>query len=126
MPNINYAAVLTAAVAYFVLGWVWYQLLFRRPVYREIAGKVTAADLTITFVRGLVMVLALAALMGRLQVHSWPSVIELAAFLWLGFMATAQLSESLFGGRSYTLYLINTGSPLVSLMIAGTILSFWR
>jgi Protein of unknown function (DUF1761) len=123
--GINYPAVLAAAVAYFVLGYIWYQMVFRRPVYREIAGKVTATDLFVTFMRGLVMAWALAALMARTGVHSWLGAIELAGFVWFGFMATAQLSETLFGGRSWRLYLINTGYPLASLLVFGTILSLW-
>jgi hypothetical protein len=125
MADINYAAVLAASVANFVLGGIWYQLLFRKPVYREIAGRVTPRDLSIAFVRGLVMAWALAVLMTRTGVHSWPGAIGLAALVWFGFMATAQLSETLFGGRSWRIYLINTGYPLGILLIAGTILSLW-
>ena len=43
-----------AGIAYFLLGYVWYQMIFHRLVYREIAAKVTATDLLITFVRGLI------------------------------------------------------------------------
>jgi len=49
----------------------------------------------------------------------------MAIFLWFGFMATAQLSETLFGGRSWTFYLINTGYMLASLVVAATILPLW-
>jgi len=40
-------------------------------------------------------------------------------------MATAQLSEKLFGGRSWTFYLINTGYMFASLVVAATIFSLW-
>ena len=58
-------------------------------------------------------------------VNSWPDAEEMAIFLWFGFMATAQLSETLFGGRSWTFYLINTGYMLASLVVAATILPLW-
>lgn len=45
--------------------------------------------------------------------------MKLATFLWLGFMATAKL----FGGRSWTFYLINTGYMFASLLVAATIFS---
>jgi hypothetical protein len=122
---INYLAVLVAGIAYFLLGYIWYQMIFRRLVYREIAAKVTATDLLITFVRGFVMAWALAELMALTGEHSWLGAMALAVFAWFGFMATAQLSEKLFGGRSWTLYLVNTAYPLASLIVSGTILSLW-
>jgi hypothetical protein len=122
---INYLAVLAAGIAYFLLGYIWYQIIFRGLVYRELAAKVTAPDLLITFVRGLVMAWALAELMALTGEHSWLGAMSLAVFAWFGFMATAQLSEKLFGGRSWRLYLVNTAYPLASLILSGTILSLW-
>jgi Protein of unknown function (DUF1761) len=123
MLNASYLAISIAVVANFVLGAIWYQLLFRNPVRREFTAKYSAGDFIIDFARSLVMVCALAVIMARVGIGSWLESMKLAALLWLGFMATAQLSEKLFGGRSWTFYLINTGYMFASLLVTVTIFS---
>jgi Protein of unknown function (DUF1761) len=123
MPKAGYLAISIAAIINFVLGGIWYQIIFRNRVRREFTAMYSVRDIVIDIVRSLVMVSALAAIMARTGTSSWPEAIELAALLWFGFVATAQLSEKLFGGRSWTFYLINTGYMFASLLVAATIFS---
>jgi hypothetical protein len=125
MVKVNYLAVLIAVIANFALGGIWYQLIFRAYVRREFTARYSLTDFSIDFVRSLIMVWALAMLMARIGANSWLGMAELVLFVWFGFMAPAQLSEKLFGGRSWTFYLINTGYPLVSLLLAGIVISLW-
>jgi hypothetical protein len=123
MAKAGYLAISIAAIINFVLGGIWYQVIFRNRVRREFTAMYSVRDFVIDIVRSLVMVSALAAIMARTGTSSWPEAIELAALLWFGFVATAQLSEKLFGGRSWTFYLINTGYMFASLLVAATIFS---
>jgi hypothetical protein len=125
MPEVSYFAILIAVIANFALGGIWYQFLFRNPVRREFTAKYSLRDFVFDIARSVVMVWALAVIMARADIHSWPDATKLAAFLWFGFMATAQLSEKLFGGRSWTFYLINTGYMFASLIVAAIIFSLW-
>jgi hypothetical protein len=125
MLKISFLAILIAVIVNFALGGIWYQFLFRTPVRREFTAKYSKRDFVIDIARSLVMVWALAVIMARGGVNSWPDAMKLATLLWFGFMATAQLSEKLFGGRSWTFYLINTGYMFASLLVATTIFSFW-
>jgi hypothetical protein len=125
MLEISYFAIPTAAVANFALGGIWYQFLFRSPVRREFTANYSARDFVIDIARSAVMVWALAVMIARAGIHSWPDAMKLAAFLWFGFMATAQLSEKLFGGRSWTFYLVNTGYMFASLLVAAIVFSMW-
>lgn len=125
MPKISYWAILIAVIANFALGGAWYQLLFRKPVRREFTAKYSLGDFVIDIARSLIMVWALAAITAWAGINSWRDAMVLATFLWFAFMATAQLSETLFGGRSWTFYLINTGYMLASLVVAATIFSLW-
>jgi ABC-type Fe3+-siderophore transport system permease subunit len=122
MVKFNYAAIAIAVAANFALGGLWYQVLFRNPVRREFMAKYSTGDFIIDIARSFVIVSAFALTMARADISSWADAILLASFLWIGFMAPAQLSEKLFGGRSWTLYLINTGYLFVSLLVAATIL----
>ena len=123
MLKVSYLAIAIAVIANFALGSIWYQVLFQRLVRREFTAKYSARDFAIDVARSLVMVWALAVTMTLAAANSWSDAIKLATFLWFGFMATAQLSETLFGGRSWTFYLINTGYMFVSLLVAATIFS---
>jgi len=49
----------------------------------------------------------------------------LGAVVWLGFVATILINPVLFEGKSWTLYLINSGYQLVCLLVAGVILTVW-
>jgi len=118
-------AILIAVIANFALGGIWYQFLFRGPVRREFTAKYSMRDFVIDMARSLVIVCALAVIIMHAGIGSWSDAIKLATFLWFGFMATAQLSEKLFGGRSWTFYLINTGYMLASLLVAATVVSLW-
>jgi hypothetical protein len=125
MMKNGYVAVVIAVVANFALGGIWYQFLFRNPVRREFAAKYSPRDFCVDIARSIVMVSALAVAMARTGTSSWTDAIALASFLWFGFVAPAQLSEKLFGGRSWTFYLINTGYMFASLLVAATIVSLW-
>jgi ABC-type Fe3+-siderophore transport system permease subunit len=125
MLKFSYVAIAIAVIANFGLGGIWYQVLFRNPVRREFTAKYSTGDFIIDIARSFVTVSAFAVTMARAESSSWADATLLASFLWIGFMAPAQLSEKLFGGRSWTFYLINTGYLFVSLLVAATVLSLW-
>src|SRR6266568_1414389 len=81
MVHVNYLAILVAAVAVFVLGWLWYSpLLFFKPWMRlrgmdpvaAMAGaKMPAGKLLIELVRCLVLACVIARLVALLGISSW-------------------------------------------------------
>jgi len=46
--------------------------------------------------------------------------------VWLGFVATVQLTGALFSKQSMKLFGINTGYQLVSYLVMSAILTAWR
>jgi len=46
--------------------------------------------------------------------------------VWLGFVATVQLSSALFTKQSMRLFAINTGYQLGCYLVNSLLLSFWR
>src|SRR5437867_13130828 len=95
MVHVNYLAVLVAAVAVFVLGWLWYSpLLFFKPWMRlrgldpaaAMAGaKMPVGKLLIEFARCLVLAYVLARLVALLSVSSWTGAVHVGFFLWIAF-----------------------------------------
>ena len=46
--------------------------------------------------------------------------------MWLGFVTTVQLTNSLFMKQPAKLYMINTGYQLVCYLASGAILGAWQ
>jgi D-alanyl-lipoteichoic acid acyltransferase DltB (MBOAT superfamily) len=136
--GVNLPAVLLAAAATMVVGFVWYSpLLFARPWMRLMgyapddkakqdemrkgAGKLYA----ISFVASLVGAFILARIIHHTAVHTVLHGARTAAGVWLGFVTTVQLTDMLFSKRPVALYLINTGYQLVCYLAMGAILAAW-
>src|SRR5438034_213058 len=86
MVHVNYVAVLVAAVAVFVLGWLWYSpLLFFKPWMRlrgmdpvaAMAGaKMPAGKLLIELARCLVLACVIARLVALLGISTWMGAVH--------------------------------------------------
>src|SRR5437870_13467773 len=94
MVHVNYLAVLVAAVAVFVLGWLWYSpLLFYKP-WRRLRGmdpvaamagaKMPGGKLLIEVVRCLVLAYVIARLVALLGVGSWLRAVHFGLSLFIG------------------------------------------
>jgi Protein of unknown function (DUF1761) len=128
--GINYAAVILAAIAAFVVGGIWYGVLGRRWMaalgksQEELKrrGPPTPVRMGIAFVADLVMAYMLAGLVGHLgQVTSASGVIS-AFFVWIGFVITTQTVNYTFQGQRWSLTLIDGGHWLAALLVMGAII----
>jgi hypothetical protein len=133
MPHINWLAVLTAAIATFVLGGLWYSpAMFGRAWMKEnnldeaaLAKSNMAKIFGLAFVFALFMAANLAAFLAEPKTTaSWGATAGfLAGFGWvtLGIATIA-----LFERRSARYMLINGGYMTVSFTVMGLILGAWR
>jgi len=135
--NINYLAVLVAAVASFVLGALWYgKALFGKAWQQELGfsdeylqegsmGKIFGSS----FVLMLVMALGMAMLV---QGHAGDRDIDAMQGLYHGlyvglfFIATSMGINLLYQRRSLKLWLIDSGYQIVFLALMGAILGAWQ
>lgn len=128
--GLNYFAIVLAAVASFVFGGVWYNVLAqpwmgaagRTP--EQVAADHTYIPYIVAFAAQLVMAWILAGVIGHLgpgQVTTRNGVVS-AAFLWLGFVATTLIVNHTFQGAPRTLTLIDGGHWLGVLLIQGAII----
>src|SRR5207244_10757876 len=95
MVHVNYLAVLVAAFAVFVLGWLWYSpFLFYKPWMRlrgmdpvaAMAGaKMPGEKLLIELARCLVLAYVIARFVALLGVSSWMGAVHFGGFLRIGF-----------------------------------------
>ena len=132
--KINYLAVIVAAVVHFIIGGLWYGLIFAN-IFVDIVGREQlekmAADshwsqYLIAFISSLVLVYILAHFVQYTGSNTVAGGLQTAFWLWLGFVATTQISSVIFEQRKLGLYLLNIGYQLVACLICGLILAVWK
>ncbi|MBI3572535.1 DUF1761 domain-containing protein [Candidatus Kaiserbacteria bacterium] len=131
----NYLAVLAAAIAAFVVGWLWYGPFFGRQ-WRTLMGmpegsmgmpgKIPPAKAMIGgFVTTLIMIWFLANFMNSLAVSSASQAAWLGLMVAVGFIGMALINSVWYEGRSWTLFFINAGHYVVSLIVAALVLFYF-
>lgn len=135
--KINYPAVFVSALAYWMLGAVWYSpLLFERPFIalkdwtpeqvEAVRAASHAGEIGAALAISLLTAYVLAHFVKFTGAETAASGVLAGFWLWLGFVATTNLSTVLFEGRPLGLYLINNGYHLVGLLGMGALLAVWR
>jgi hypothetical protein len=131
--EINYLAVMAAALSGFVVGALWYGPVLGRQ-WMASAG-VTAEDVRdtnfpriygVTFLMSLVAAYVLAHVVDRFEATTLAGGAQAGFWLWLGFIFTVRVTEALFNRTSMRLVAIDTGYRLVWLVVMGIILAVWR
>lgn len=135
MPQVelNYLAILVAAIASMVIGAAWYSMaLFGKPWMAAVGKK--EEDLKQGEKTGYVMAAVGALVMAYILAHFVDYTGSATLFdgaktgfwIWLGFVATTKMVNDKFSGRPPTLTLIDGGYNLVSLLVMGAILATWQ
>jgi hypothetical protein len=139
MHNLNWLAILVAAISTMVVGFLWYSpILFAKPWMREMgydpndkaktqemqksAGPAYAGS----FLASLLSAFTLALILHGMHEENLHIGLTLSFHVWLGFVATVQLTGALFMKQSMKLFAINTGYQLVCYLVMGAILAAWR
>jgi hypothetical protein len=134
--GINYLAVLVAAVAGWLVGAAWYNLLanqwvaaqgktmeaFRQEQAAKIGDPKASLPFVFAFVACLVMAWVLAGMIGHLGRVTIRTGVISGAFAWLGFVATTMAVNYAFGGRTWRLFAIDAGYWLAVLALMGAII----
>ena len=123
--QLNWPAVLLAAASTFVIGGLWYSLIFARPWQRE-AGlsdeqlKTGSARIFLgSFLLSLVMAASLAAFIGD---GGFAFGVFAGAAAGLTFVAAAVGVTYLFERRSLRLFAINASFSVLSFTVMGAII----
>jgi len=132
-PNINYLAVLVAAVGAWIAGGVWYGALGKfwlaalGKTKEELAGpggKPNPIPFILSFIADLVIAFVLAGVVGAVgagKVNILSGIVT-AALMWLGFVVTTIAVNNAFSGRKTTLTVIDAGHWLFAMLVAGAII----
>jgi hypothetical protein len=122
---VNLWAVLSAAAATMVIGFLWYSpFLFAKPwmiaMGYDPADKDRIAAMQksagpkygIAFLASLLTAFMLGKIIFNLAISTALYGMKVGFAVWLAFVMTVQLTDMLFGNRPRNLFLINTGYQL--------------
>lgn len=133
--NINWVAVVVAGIASMVVGFLWYSpVLFGKQWMKlnrftqkdmEAAKKEMGKTYGLSFVAALITAFVLSRLVGMLGVVGAAGGMEVAFWLWLGFVMPVQYTGVLFESKNLQLFMINTSYQLVSFLVMGVVLTSW-
>jgi hypothetical protein len=131
-PEINYWAVLVSALAFFVIGSIWYSpLLFSKAWMKELGfskenleGVNMVKTFGVSFLLMLVMAFNLAAFIGSGMGGQYGATA--GALAGIGWVALAIGINYLYERKSFRIWLINAGYMAVSFTVMGAIIGAWQ
>ena len=133
--QINWLAVLVAAIAYFMLGALWYSKALFGSKWAAVVGlnmndpdksKGMAKMMIGTLVLILVTCIGLALFVNRLDLFVLSSGLRLGAITGICFATTAVSISFIYESRPTALYFIDCGYHLAGHLIAAIILVLWQ
>jgi len=131
----NYAAVVVCAVVYWLLGYLWFDLLFSKPwmaledmsaAQTSVANPVWIGPLILTFFLNLLIAFVLAQVCIWRNANTASRGAAIGILLWLGIVGPIAYTTSMYEMRSKQLFALNEFYPLVGLCLMGAILGAWK
>ncbi|HUA01229.1 MAG TPA: DUF1761 domain-containing protein [Candidatus Aquilonibacter sp.] len=128
----NYWAVLVCAIAYWLLGGLWYAALFKKPwlalenMTATQASMSSIAPYILTFLLNLVIAFVLAQVCIWRNANTAGRGAAIGVLLWLGIVGPITYTTYMYEMRPNALFAINEGYPLFGLCMMGAILGAWK
>lgn len=132
LTQINYLAVLVAALSSFAIGSLWYASFLFGTAWMQESGmtdeKIRQSNMVRTFglafLLSLIIAFNLAAFLGPESTFVWG--LTAGALVGIGWVAASTGINYLYEGKSLKLFLINGGYQAVSFMVMGGIVGAWH
>jgi hypothetical protein len=128
----NYAAVFVSALAYWVLGALWYGFLFAKPWMalehlseEQVKSMNPVLPYIITFALNLLIAFVLAQICVWRSANTAARGAALGILLWIGFVGPVTFTNYMYEMRPVPLFAINEFYSLVGLCLMGAILGAW-
>lgn len=137
--GISYITVIVAAALSMGLGFIWYSpYLFGKKWIVEMGSNMDALKeknqsktgmfriYGLSVVTSIITAYILASIFNSIVVVGglWP-ILSVGFFLWLGFMVPVLFAGVLFGNNSYTLFAINAGYQLTSILLMSFVIGIF-
>jgi uncharacterized protein DUF1761 len=132
MPELNYPAIVVAAIVVLVVSTVYYmifagQMAELNPVYAATGTtRPPAWKLIVELGRSLIVALVLAGLAAGLGVAEPVGAAQLGFALWIAFPVVLLAGSVIWEGVPWRLAVIHAGDWLVKLLAVAVIVGVWR
>lgn len=130
--DINYLAVVVAALVNMAVGFVWYSLkIFGKTWMKEVGltmkqiGNGPGIGYAITMLGALLQAFVLAHFVDYASADTVVEGLVVGLWLGVGLVATSIAANYIFAQRSRTLYLIDAGYFVTTLALNGALLAVW-
>jgi hypothetical protein len=128
--QLNYTAVLVAALIQWVVGAFWYSLLFGKQ-WKALVGqkpnaKPSVVAMILSFSGGLVSCFALAHVVQWSYASNFPWGVFIGFVCWLGFVVPLLFMQTLHEKRPLKLFAINVFYWLFAIIISAGLLAQWQ
>jgi hypothetical protein len=134
--DVNFLAVLVAAIASMAIGSIWYSPLLFGNIWMNLADvsmpsnkkkqqKMMLHSFGFGLLTSLVAAYVLARFVNMAGAVDASSGAELAFWVWLGFIATTQIGPVIWERRSPKLFMIGASNMLVTSLVMGVIIAVW-
>jgi hypothetical protein len=128
----NYLAVVVAAIAYWVLGGLWYGVIFNKAwmalehMTVEQAKSVNpVVPYIVSFLLEVLIAYSLAQLCIWRNANTAGRGASVGVLMWIGFVGPIAFMSYMFEMRPKELFAINEFYPLAGLVLMGLILGAW-
>jgi len=130
----NYAAVVVCAVVYWLLGGLWYDVLFRTQwmalehmseAQASSTNPVRIWPFILTFLLNLLIAFVLAQICIWRNANTAARGAAIGTLLWIGIVGPIVFTTYMYEMRPMQLFAINEFYALVGLCLMGAILGTW-
>lgn len=132
LHHFNPLAIVVCAILVWVIGAIWYSLLFAKPwaamvlVRQEGKSQSMISGMVASFLGDLILVFVLAHLILWSNAETIHGGVFVAFITWLGFFIAPLLPQNIYESRPFKLFAINMGYWFVALLSTGAILAVWH
>ncbi len=128
----SYLAIFVAAIVYWILGAVWYGVLFSKPwmAFEKLSEEQAKAAGFLPYIVTIVLNLLIAYVLS--QIIDWRNAYTAArgaavgVILWLGIVGPITYTTYMYEMRPKELFAINEFYSLAGLVLMGAILGAWK
>ena len=128
----NYGAVFVAALAYWILGAVWFGFLFSKPwmalehmTVEQASSMNPVLPYVITFLLNLLIAFVLAQICIWRNASTAARGAAVGVLMWIGFLGPVTYTTHMYEMRPKELFAINEFYSLAGLCLMGAILGAW-
>jgi len=129
----NYLAVIVAAIAYWLLGAIWYGVVFgeawmalEHMTAEQARSMNPVLPYVITLVLNVLIAYALAQICIWRNADTLGRGASVGVLLWIGFVGPVTFTTHMYEMRPKELYAINQFFPLAGFVLMGAILGGWK